>query len=359
MSFLKCKPSVFVFKNKYIISATSKNFGILSVEIDGQIFHQKNSGVLSSENNFFKIAVPQELLNKAKKYTIKFRKTINRKAYFSTFEDEVSLSFTFKPIEKDENINVYHVADVHYNFESAVKTCSYFGSDLDLLIVNGDIGEVETEENYFEVLKFTGDISEGKVPIIFVRGNHDTRGRLAERFTEFFPADNENTFFPFSISSISGIALDCGEDKLDDHPEYNSVNDFKTFRQNELQFLKDLERDNNKYYFAVCHICPNFTFTGIKNRGTFVIETETYQKWTEQLERLNIDFMICGHYHYQFIVNKGDELNIIDHNYPVIVGSGLKDNKVAGCALILDKNKTTVMFTDENHAVLAKHEIVK
>ena len=60
-----------------------------------------------------------------------------------------------------------------------------------------------------------------------------------------------------------------------------------------------------------------------------------------------------------FLLKKGDELNIIDHDYPVIVGSGLKDNKVAGCALILDKNKTTVMFTDENHAVLAKHEIVK
>lgn len=353
MNFLKCTPTVFVIENDYEILINTISCGIISVNVNGKTYYEENSGVLSSEKSFAKIRLPQTELNKAKSYEICFRKRVKRQAYFSKFDEKICATFSFSPIDKTENINVYHVADVHYNFNSAIKTCSYFKNDIDLFIVNGDIGEVETEENYFEVARFTGEISHGQIPVVFARGNHDTRGKLAEKFTDYFPANGKDTFFTFNVGAISGVVLDCGEDKLDSHPEYNNVNDFSSFRQKQLKFLSNLNKSENKYFIAVCHMCP--VIGDIERREVFTIETNTYKKWNDELIRIGVDLMICGHYHKTFIAENNDAKNLFSHPYPVIVGSALDDkNKVIGCAMVLQNNTVEISFTDENNSVLER-----
>ena len=72
---------------------------------------------------------------------------------------------------KTDNINIYHISDVHYKFDLAKKTVTYFKDDLDLYIINGDIGEVETIENYHDVINFLGEIANGY--IAFGQNNTD------------------------------------------------------------------------------------------------------------------------------------------------------------------------------------------
>ena len=169
MSFLRCLPCVFVIDSDYEILVNTHNCGIVYIEIDGEKFYEENSGALSSEKRYTKIRFPQEYLDRAEKYTIVFRETINRCAYFSQFKEEERLEFSFKPLRKTENINIYHISDVHYLFDIARNTASYFGDDVDLFIVNGDIGEVESVENYIATAEYVGDISGGKIPVIFLR----------------------------------------------------------------------------------------------------------------------------------------------------------------------------------------------
>ena len=354
MSFLRCNPSVFVIDNEYEIAVWTKENGMVWITVDGYDYYAENSGVLASEVAFTRVRIPQNVLNNAKKYEIVYRKSIDRKAYFSEFAPPERAEFDFKSIEKQDNINIYHVADVHYQFEKAVKMCGYFGEQTDLFIVNGDIGEVETEENYFEVVKFTGDISQGKIPVLFVRGNHDTRGRLAELFTDYFPSNDKKTYFEFSVGPIGGVALDCGEDKRDDGIEYGGIvgeiigtNNFHRFRLKETGWLKTAKVEG-KYKFAVAHICPSQTTYDKGN--VFDIERDIYSEWNEQIDRLGIKLMICGHMHDAYLLPAGDERSTIAHNYDVVFGSRHRDT-MWGCAMTLSGKDAIVRFTDEENEV--------
>lgn len=366
MEFLYCTPSVFVIGNEYeILINTTKN-GLCYVKVGEELFYEDHSGVLASEKNTAKIRVPQSALNSAKGYEVIFRATVNRKAYYSTFEKVQTARFSFKPLEKEKDIRIYHVADVHYAFEMAKKTADYFGKETDLFVVNGDIGEVETVENYLEVCKFVGDISSGEVPVLFVRGNHDTRGKLAERYADYFPANGRDTFFTFELGCLAGVVLDCGEDKVDWNKEYDgteedipnilrSVNRFSQYRQKQLAFLKEQTGKENKIFFAISHICPVMT-TYHKN-GQFDIERETYTAWNIELERMGVKFMLCGHFHKAFLLPSDDERNILPHSYPVVVGSAKDKENVWGAALTLCKSGMEIAFTDQNQEVKEKHSI--
>lgn len=345
MSFLYCDPIIFVINDEYEVLVLTKENGIIYIEIDGVNYYENNSGVLSSEKNYAKIRIPQKVLNKYKKYGVVYKKTIKRKAYFSKMGNILKENYIFKPLVKENNINIYHIADVHYRFNIAKKTASYFGDELDLLIVNGDIGEVETLQNYYDVIKFVADISKGLVPVVFSRGNHDTRGRLAERFADFFPANNKKTYYSFDLGFLSGVVLDCGEDKVDSHEEYGGVNVFERFRENETLFLKELPKKNT-LSFAVSHICPSQT-TQCKD-DIFNIEKETYMTWNKELDRLGIKFMICAHIHKAYILYPHSKESTIDHNYPVIVGSACYEHDIVGTAISIIDNKLVVRFTDSN-----------
>lgn len=370
MSFLLCPPSVFVIGNEYEILVNAKQNAMLAVQIDGTVYYEENSGVLSTEKDYAKIRVPQSVLNASKQYDVVYRETINRKGYYSEMGEPQSETFTFKPLEKTENINMYHIADVHYHFEKAAKLATFFGDDLDVLIVNGDIGEVETVQNYVDVCKFVGEMSQGKIPVIFVRGNHDTRGKLAERFTDYFPANGKDTYFTFELGCLNGVALDCGEDKVDNHLEYGAmkqfnanspevyggVNSFSPFRQRELRFLQNTKLCNkDKITFAISHICPSYTTK--QKGGVFDIERECYAAWNTELDRLGVRFMITGHMHVASILLQDDERNTLPHNYPVIVGSAVTKESIIGAAIVLNKNEMNVKFTDNEGNVLENHTI--
>lgn len=347
MSFLKFSPTVFVIGDEYEIAVTTEATGIIWLTVGGEDFYPENSGVLSTEKCFAKIRVPEKKLDASRAYTVNFRESLNRKAYFSMLGEREREEFDFRPLEKTEGINIYHIADVHYNFGEAKKIAKFFGENTDLFILNGDIGEVETVNNYMAVLRFVGDISCGRVPVLFVRGNHDTRGRLAELYTEYFPANGSKTYFTFKLGPISGIALDCGEDKPDAHKEYNGVNIFELYRRGELEFLRSL---SGRYDFAVSHIPPAMVAESAGSQ--FDIEREVYSEWNKELSRLGVKFMLSGHFHKTFILEKNDSRSLLLHDYPVIVGSANDDvAKLLGAALTLNSDSVEVSFTDSEQKI--------
>ena len=360
MNFLFCTPSVFVIGKEYELLINMRENGICSVQIGDEIYYEENSGVLSSEKKYAKIRVPQKWLDEACAYRIIYRRCIRRKAYRSELAEEEYADFDFKPIKKSDNINIYHIADVHYNFEPAIKTAAFFGDELDLLIINGDIGEVMGEDSFPVVSRFVGVISGGRIPVIFTRGNHDTRGMLAERFTDYFPSNNKATYYEFEIGPISGVVLDCGEDKADDCIEYGGVNRFGLFRRREAQFLKRLPALNRKFNFAVCHALPslNASYAG----GKFDIDRDTYSEWIAELSRIGIDFMLCGHLHKTYVLEPNSEKSLLPHAYPIVVGSALcrkadESIDIWGAAITLSGKRMHIRFTDSDLTVQSSCEL--
>ena len=363
MSFLYCNPCVFVIGDEYEILTVAKKNGIFSVCVDGQVYYEDNSGALSSQKNFAKIRVPQKALDNAKKYEVFYRETLNRKAYYSELGAPETQAFCFKPLIKTQDIKIYHIADVHYRFEIAKKTAEFFGDDTDLFVVNGDIGEVETEENYLEVCKFVGDIAKGEIPVVFVRGNHDTRGKLAEKFTDYFPANGKKTYFEFTVGALHGLALDCGEDKWDNHKEYGAmeyygakapevyggVNIFERYRKGETAFLQGVQAKDG-LTFAVSHICP--AQTAQTHDSPFAIEQDTYEIWNKELARIGVKFMLTGHMHKAYILQRNDSRSLLPHEYPVVVGSAcFGEEDFWGAGIILNNDQMQVYFTDSNKEI--------
>lgn len=353
--FLICKPTVFVIDDEYEILAYANANGILSVVIDGVRYYEENAGTLYSEKRYAKIRVPQSVLNEAKAYTVCYRETVVRQPYHSQFKAEETQTFAFRPLEKTDGIHIYHVADVHYLFEDALKVGNYFGDELDFLVVNGDIGEVQTEQNYLDVISFVGELSRGEIPTLFVRGNHDTRGNLAEKYTDYFPANGKNTYFTFQLGALCGVVFDCGEDKPDENVEYGGSNAFEPFRRRQTAWLKKVNLPKDKIPFAVGHIIP--VQTTFKASCIFDIEREIYTQWNADFERLGIKFMLCGHMHHAYLLTPNDERNLIAHNYPVVVGSKLIEGDLWGTAITIENGVATVLFTDKNHEIKDKYEI--
>ncbi|MCM1225562.1 MAG: metallophosphoesterase [Lachnospiraceae bacterium] len=354
MSFLYCEPAVCVIGNEYEILIRAKQAGIFAVRVGEEIYYEENSGVLSSEKCFAKIRVPQSELNAAENYEVFWQKT-ERKAYSSVLSEPLCERFRFFA-PTGGKFNLYHVADVHGRFYLAERCCEYFGDKTSLFIVNGDIGEVESAQDYLDSLTFLAKIGKGSVPILFTRGNHDARGKLAERFTDYFPANGKNTYYDFTFANLYGIVFDCGEDKIDANTDYGGdgncvlgVNRFEAFRRRETQYLRSLSKQN-KFTIAVGHIPP--VQPSFQKGGVFDIEREEYRKWNEEFERLGIRLMLCGHMHKAYILQKDDEMNISSHNYPVVVGSACKfdceHETLTGAAITIDGDKIEVWFNDSD-----------
>ena len=344
--FLRCNPTVTVIGEDYEILLNSKENGILAVEVSGQIYREENSGVLFSEKNYAKIRVPQAALDKAKGYTVVFKKSIKRVAYFSKLEEEQVTSFKFKPIKKRGEINAYHLADIHGCFDLAKDAASYFGDRLDLLMLNGDYCEFSKDDDYFRFLNFVGEITEGKIPVILTRGNHDCRGTAAEKYTDRLTSRGKDTYYTFKAGWLKGLALDFGEDKPDEHDEYGGVNDFCYFRKRELEFLKSLKPGKRNFLFAIGHTSPGYN-TSHKGDPEFDIEHELFTECNKELQRLGIKFYIMGHFHRSAFLEKNDPRSNRTHSYPIIVGSECvrPTGDYSGAALTFNGDRLTVRIT--------------
>lgn len=350
----------------YEILILANGVGMAIVEVGDKVYHELHSGVCAAESEFFKIKVPQNVLDEAKKYTVVFRGSKCKKSYFTEFCEHKCASFDFHPVENTEGIKIYHVADVHYKFDLAKQTADYFGDEIDLYVINGDIAEAQEIENYYDEIMFLGEIGKGKVPMVISRGNHDTRGRLAEKYTSYLPAPQGNTYYTFTVGALRGIVLDCGEDKPDKGPEYDNTEDvpekyrglnrFSEFRREQADFLKALADRGEKFDFVVTHVCPNMTTK--EPGGQFDIERDVYTDWTRELERMNIKFMLCGHFHTAFTLDKNSPENIIPHAYPIIVASAVTKEDFVGGAITYYPDRIDLKFTNKNHAVLEEKTII-
>ena len=365
MSFLICAPSVFVIGEEYEILVNAKENGILHIEIGGEEFYEENAGILETERAFAKIRVPQAVLDRAESYTVVYRKTIAHRAYFSEIAEAEREIFAFRPIKKQDGIKIYHLADVHSAFDFAEKNAAFFGDETDLFIMNGDIAEVENPEDFVRVAIFLANVAKGAVPIVFVRGNHDTRGRLSHFYTDFFPANGKNTYFTFSVGPIDGIALDCGEDKPDDYfygaeydfkPAYSGINRFSPFRRRELAWLKAQKEMKKPYRLAISHICP--MQTARRAGSDFDIERDVYTEFSKELSRLGTQAMLCGHIHKAYFMMPGDGQSLLPHDFPIAVGSAMERKEdgtlsaLGGMAIVLKKGEMHVRVTNQEKEIL-------
>ena len=365
---MEAYPSVFAVNDSYQIFIPFNCEVIVSVIVGNNEYYDDSNGIMRSNTNIHKVEVPISELDTSGRYTLVYKKMIERKPYFPTSEEAKKLDFDFYPVKNNTNINIYHIADAHNIEEAVISAGSYFGNALDLLILNGDIPNHSGKiENFNTIFKIASSITKGSIPTVFARGNHDTRGIFAENFGDYTPTDNGRTYYTFKLGSLWGLILDCGEDKPDDHPEYGGTVCFHRFRQKETDFIRRVIVNSNteynypdvKHKLVICHI----PFTHIQE-PPFDIEQDIYREWTRLLrEEIKPDLLLYGHIHITEIWRKDSDKDAYGQPCHAIVGSKPKkakegnDHHFTGCGITLREKNIEVVFNDDLGNIVSKEYI--
>ena len=355
-------PSVYAVNREYQIIVPVTCELVMWVEVGNRTFYDDSNGILRSSSTTHRMSVPMELLDREKHYRIGYRVIRERKPYFTEAEDAAYYESDFRPIESYP-IRMYHIADAHNEVDRPVAAGSYFGKELDLLILNGDIPNHSGAIEYFTAIhQIAAQLTDGEIPVVFSRGNHDMRGIFAEQIADHTPTDNGRSYYTFHLGSLWGLVLDCAEDKPDDHPAYGFMNCCEDFRRRETDFIrKIIQNKENEYEEA-----------GVKNRIVIVhnpftqtleepfdIEKETYTEWATLLRKhVKPQMMICGHMHNCYISHVGDPTDHKGQPCPVVVASQKgKDIPYAGGAFVLYPDRCDVKFTTDTQEIMLEETL--
>lgn len=229
-----------------------------------------------------------------------------------------SNDFEFKKYEQGEPVTVLSFSDWHENVKNATKVASYL-SEPDLFFVVGDALDMITNlDNIVDYLLVpAAKISKSSCPVVFARGNHETRGENAVNLARYLGLNSY--YFPFTWGPVWGIVLDSGEDKPDNHPEYGGLAAFEPYLEAQTKWLSNLDSNGNfDFSIALCHI-PNMPI-----------------EWTHNLNRLGTDIAFAGHNHNAEIQLANSENQ---RNFPLIKDGGRQGKLFTGTQAVFENGE--------------------
>ena len=360
MSLIKRTPVVFAVGEDYQIAVPVTEPCVMWVRIGDECFYDASNGILKSLTDLHWMTTPMSKLDRAKEYTVCYRRIIERKPYFSELEDITEETYSFRPVP-NENPVAYHIADAHGAVASPVEACHLFEDkvrEIDFLILNGDVIDHSGDlKNFDTIYEISSLLTKGEKPVIFSRGNHDTRGIYAEKIADYTPTRDGFSYFSFRLGSIWGLVVDCAEDKLDDCEEYGHTICCHDFRRKETEYIESVIKNAEREYLSegVTQklIITHTPFTR-KNSPPFDIEIGTYTYWAKLIkENIKPNLMICGHTHKFSIDAVGSEKDSYGQPCTVVVASQPDRSKgiFGGAGFVFAEGSTRVVFTDNEKII--------
>lgn len=359
---LKTAPAVFAVEQSYHIMVQVTKPALFWVNVGEKEYYDESNGIMCSLSDLHRVVVPMDELDRAGEYTVCIRPLKKRKPYFTQTEEPVCYTYPFYPVP-DRTVRAYHISDAHNQIETPVAAAKAFGK-IDLLILNGDVIDHSGDPSKFDnVYQICDALTGGSIPTVFSRGNHDMRGNYAEKFFNYTPNANGNTYYTFRLGGLWGILLDCGEDKPDSDAEYGHTVCCHAFRRRQTEFLKKIIANKEQEYQApgvtkrlvISHVPFTMSF-----KPPFDIEQELYAQWVELLHCVRPDVMICGHTHTQEILPVGGPKDAYGQPCPVVLGAAINKREssyYAGCGYTFGENFIEITFTDCEGKILNKQKL--
>ncbi len=356
---LICDPAVFDVGESYCVIFLTRLRGIGWVEAGGKEYGAETlGGLIRSDLDAHRIHVPKKALDEAGSYSVNFAPVMSRAPYWPKCGRIVSKTFRFRGIGGKKELNVYHLCDTHSHLTGPTAAAGYFGSDTDLFILNGDIPDHSgTIDQVRKIHELCANAAHGEVPILFSRGNHDTRGESALEFIGCTPNVGGDYFFTTRIGGMWTLVLDCGEDKPDASAEYGGMVAFDAYRRRETEFLKKINANAREEYLAegvssrvgVCHIPLFSDWNGFA--------ADIYGDWLKELNKMGLDLMLCGHNHTTEFFPDGADTLFGRMEFPVAVGGRMEGRGYVGTALRVTPGSIELSFTDSEKKVRESHTI--
>lgn len=294
-----CIPAVYAVGDEYQIVFTTRIKGTAWVKINGVEYCDTYAGSKISEETVHKVTVPMSALDGAKSYSIYTKAMFLRGPYSACQGRTLSETYSWRGIDTSDGLQYYVFSDSHTQSNAITGAATYFGDDLDLLICAGDAANwVDRPADLAPYLKVVGDVAKGEIPVVYARGNHETKGRIADELYRYVGSVNQKFYFTFRLGNIWGIVLDLGEDHGDDWSEFYDSSRFVAYRDEQTEFLDGVLADAENefdalgvdYRIAVCHMPVTFKYREDNN-------DKLKDEWIERLNQMKLTVMFGGHRH--------------------------------------------------------------
>lgn len=228
----------------------------------------------------------------------------------------------FKLPEKDpKELTFLVLNDIHSKAALMKDMCKGVNfNDIDLIFLNGDMTSyVESEEQIFkDYIDTLVSMGASRIPLIFIRGNHETRGRFSSKLINYFPTENNEYYRSYKCGKVDFLILDCGEDKPDSDIAYLGLADYDAYREKQALWLKNFvetpEFKNASQRIVFSHMPLVGNILDLWHGNLHLQETIL-----PILNNANVQLMFSGHNHrYAYHPAKKGEVN-----YPTLIN----DNK--------------------------------
>ena len=270
-----------------IWETSKKGTGYVRYTFDGEekTIYDEIGGIIRDDDTIHRVFVPKDELRN-NDYIVGSQYVGFKYAYNAIKGETVeSKTIHFNGAPKEDGIDILCVSDV-LGQEAALKAAvANLSFTPDLIVLNGDIAfKMEYKQDFSEIIIHDAAlVSGGKIPVAFVRGDHETEGEFASRLWEYLPSTTDGLYYSFDFGALSAVVLDTADDKQDSALEHSGLTDFGAYRSRENRWIRSLKSEDfgGRYKLVFSHIPSLWDQFGYD--------------WSTPFAALGFDAQISGH----------------------------------------------------------------
>ncbi len=187
----------------------------------------------------------------------------------------------------------------------------------DFVCFNGDMtSRNNSQQEVFDYYLLSATkLFAAETPLVYVRGNHETRGAYAVSLPDLFPSTTGAPYYAFRQGPAFFIVLDCGEDKPDSDMEYSGLACYDQYRTEQAEWLRTVvaseEYRSASVKIVLCHIPPE--------TNGWHGAADIHQKFVPIFNEAGLDLWLSGHIHRYRLSKSGEN----GCNFPVLCNPNL------------------------------------
>ena len=225
------------------------------------------------------------------------------------------------------------------------------GNQRDFVFFNGDVFDYHTDEQQIidHMLQPCVDSFAKNTPFIYVRGNHETRGKFCREMAAYF---QHVGYTAFTQGPVRFVILDTGEDKEDAHPVYAGIVDFDGYREEQARWLEkeisSREFKNASFRIVLMHIPPRYS-------GDWHGPTHCTKLFEPLMNKGKVDLVLSGHTHRYKIHGPDKNAN----HYPIIIGGGPQEGNRTLTQVTATKKEVKVIMLDDSGKEVGAYTVTR
>lgn len=298
------QPVVFDTGEDYSIVWSTTDVSQGYVVIADKEYTDSSYGRLYSNRTIHHVNVPYDELD-GKTYTVYATRMLDNEPYFAQRGKTISATRTFKG-KPTGDIEMAVITDNHCY--SRAKFAKVRQDGYNCVLMLGDFSDfVHQELDISDFLLYPAwYLSDGEVPVLYAKGNHDTHSEIGADLAYLLGFDQ--LYYRTIYGDYTFTVLDSGSCNVDlEEEKYAGVGRYIEYCEKQLDWLASLPAAD-KYEVAVVHVWDYASVAeGIHNDQA----AAQVVRYNTILHSLGVDFQLSGHKHdFQYFADGVDGIDV-------------------------------------------------